>query len=242
MRAFFASFACLVSVSAICSIARNDLSERTSALAATVSSNLIDPRDDGLEVGMGEWAVTLEAVSIRPGRVTFVIHNGGTRTHGFRIRSKSGRRGRDRFRARTRLIPAASDTQLTVNLPGGIYEVDCYVEEPGVGEHDELGMENTLTVRADAPLIAIKPRISASAVAIERFEFSPPVLKVPVGTTVAWTNHDPLQHTVTADDDLFDSLLLESGSIFSRVFDIPGTFHYKCRLHPNMQGRIEVRP
>lgn len=31
---------------------------------------------------LGEWAVTPEAAAIRPGRVTFVIHNRGTMGHG----------------------------------------------------------------------------------------------------------------------------------------------------------------
>src|SRR5688572_10040818 len=48
----------------------------------------VDPRDDGLEVALGEWAVTLEAGAIRPGRVTFVVHNRGTIPHGFEIEAE----------------------------------------------------------------------------------------------------------------------------------------------------------
>ena len=45
----------------------------------------IDPRKGGLEVGFGEFAITLEAKAIRPGPVTFVVHNGGKLVHGFEI-------------------------------------------------------------------------------------------------------------------------------------------------------------
>ena len=45
-----------------------------------------DPRDDGLEVSFGEFAVTLEAQAVRPGPVTFVIHNRGELIHGFEMR------------------------------------------------------------------------------------------------------------------------------------------------------------
>ena len=37
----------------------------------------VDPRAGGLEIALGEWALTPEALVIRPGRVTFVIRNRG---------------------------------------------------------------------------------------------------------------------------------------------------------------------
>ncbi len=193
---------------------------------------------------MGEWAVTLEANTIRPGRVTFVIHNGGTRSHGFRIRSDNGGSGGERFEKRTPLIQPGSDGELTVDLSSGTYEVDCYVEEPGVGEHDELGMETTLTVREDAPPVAVEPEPTSPQplVSIEGFAFSPEVLEVTAGAEVVWTNNDPARHTVTAEDRSFDSGLMDSGISFSQVISAPGTYRYLCTVHPTMRGQIVVRP
>ena len=57
-----------------------------SASAATAAVAPFDPRDDGFEVSFGEFAVTLEADAIRPGPVTFVIHNRGELIHGFEMR------------------------------------------------------------------------------------------------------------------------------------------------------------
>jgi plastocyanin len=198
------------------------------------------PAESRIEVGMGEWAVILEPESVRPGTVTFLIRNKGRKTHGFRIRS--GGRGRDRFEKRTPLIPPGGQTSLVATLVEGTYRVECYVEEPGVGDHAGLGMRNALRVTADAPTISPIPATPESAVAIRNFSFSPDVLQVKVGTTVEWINRDPTTHTVTADDDSFDSGPLASGATFKQAFKAPGTFSYNCMIHPEMRGRIEVNP
>lgn len=199
---------------------------------------LVDPREGGLEVGLGEWAVTLEAEAIRPGPVTFVIRNKGTRTHGFRIRSRSGR-GRDRVELRSPLIQPGGERSVTAVLAPGTYRVDCYVTD-SAGDHGGLGMRTALTVRAEAPLVRRKAAVSPSGVSIANFAFAPDVLKVPVGTTVTWTNNDPTPHTITADDGSFDSGEMKPGGTFSRTFDRPGAFSYRCVFHPSMRGRVET--
>jgi hypothetical protein len=52
---------------------------------ATPVPRRVDPRTDGFEIGFGEYAVTLEAPTIRPGRVMFEIRNGGKLVHGFEM-------------------------------------------------------------------------------------------------------------------------------------------------------------
>ena len=210
------------------------------AAASPADQGLVDPREDGLEVGLGEWAVTLEAEAIRPGAVTFVLRNKGTRAHGFRIRSLGGR-GRDRIRLRSQLVQPGGETRLTAVLVPGQYRVDCFVTD-SAGDHEALGMRTMLSVRADAPLLQQKPPESSPGVSIAKFAFAPDTLKVPAGTTVTWTNSDPTPHTITADDGGFDSGELKAGGTFSRAFDRPGTFSYHCVLHPSMRGRVEVQP
>lgn len=200
---------------------------------------LVDPRDGGLDVALGEWAVILEADTIRPGTVTFMVRNSGARAHGFRIRSEGGR-GRDRFEARTELIQPGGSSKLTVDLKSGSYRVDCFVEEPGVGDHAALGMRGLLTVRPDAPFLSPKAPVADTAVSIEGFVFSPQTLKIQAGSTVVWTNRDPAPHTVTADDGTFDSGMLQSGATFRRTFEKAGTFRYTCTIHPSMKGVVEV--
>lgn len=80
-------------------------------------------------------------------------------------------------------------------------------------------MEMLFTVREGAAQLAplpgtvsaaSEPEGSGSAVAISAFAFDPFELKVPVGTTVSWSNSDPTPHTVTGDG--FNVGTLEPGS------------------------------
>jgi plastocyanin len=216
------------------------LTQGAPAAAAATAEGLVDPREGGLQVSLGEWAVSMEAAAIRPGPVTFVIRNKGTRAHGFRIRSLSGR-GRDRFERRTPIIPPGGERAETMALAPGTYRVDCFVTD-AAGDHGGLGMRTMLTVSVDAPLLTRKAPGSASAVSIGEFAFSPEILKVPTGTTVTWTNADLTPHTITADDGSFDSGEIPAGGTFRRTFDRPGTFPYHCVIHPAMQGAVTAEP
>jgi plastocyanin len=79
-----------------------------------------------------------------------------------------------------------------------------------------------------------------SAVTIVNLSFEPPQLEITVGTSVRWTNEDPLPHTATATGGEFDSGILDKGASFSHTFDAPGTYEYICAIHPNMKGSISV--
>jgi plastocyanin len=77
-------------------------------------------------------------------------------------------------------------------------------------------------------------------VAIEGFAFEPQTIEVPAGTEVTWTNADPEAHTVTADDDTFDSGPIGPGTDFSVKADAAGTVTYFCAIHPTMKGSLRV--
>jgi plastocyanin len=70
--------------------------------------------------------------------------------------------------------------------------------------------------------------------------YSPGQLDVLVGTTVTWRNIDRSTHTVTEDDDAFDSGYIRPGQTFSRTFDKSGTYRFHCTIHRFMQGSISV--
>jgi plastocyanin len=72
--------------------------------------------------------------------------------------------------------------------------------------------------------------------------FAPGRLQVLIGDTVLWRNDDAINHTVTANDDLFDSGYLAAGSTFSRVFARVGLYAYHCTIHRFMRGEIVVVP
>jgi len=85
------------------------------------------------------------------------------------------------------------------------------------------------------------PAPGAEAVSIAGFAFAPQAITVRVGTRVTWTNLQPaIDHTVTADDGSFGSDPLATGSAFSHVFTITGTYAYHCSIHPDMTGTVNV--
>jgi 3',5'-cyclic-AMP phosphodiesterase len=73
---------------------------------------------------------------------------------------------------------------------------------------------------------------------IDNFAFKPAQLTVKPGTTVAWTNKDDTAHTVTSDNGVFASPVLDTNQSFQFVFDKPGKFAYHCKLHPTMTGVV----
>lgn len=79
-------------------------------------------------------------------------------------------------------------------------------------------------------------------VRIEDFAFMPKEMTVAKGTKVTWTNYDSSTHTVTADDDSWDSGNLQEDDTWSKTFNELGTFTYHCELHPEMTGTIVVKP
>jgi plastocyanin len=62
-------------------------------------------------------------------------------------------------------------------------------------------------------------------------DFAPSHLDVLVGETVTWRNDSVRQHTVTANDESWDSGRLGARAVFRRRFDEPGKVGYFCRLH-----------
>ncbi|MBZ5664549.1 MAG: metallophosphoesterase [Acidobacteriia bacterium] len=77
--------------------------------------------------------------------------------------------------------------------------------------------------------------------AIDNFSFTPKEMTVKAGTTVRWTNKDDIPHTVTSDNNVFASPVLDSNQNFQFTFASAGKFTYFCRLHPKMTGEVVVR-
>jgi amicyanin len=77
-------------------------------------------------------------------------------------------------------------------------------------------------------------------VTIDNFVFEPAKLTVKAGTTVTWTNHDDIPHTVAAKDRSFKSKAMDSDESYSFTFTTPGEYDYFCSLHPHMTGTIVV--
>ena len=70
--------------------------------------------------------------------------------------------------------------------------------------------------------------------------FDTPDLSTSAGQTIMWTNTGDQAHTITADDNSFDSGNIDPGGIFSFSPTTPGTYAYHCTPHPWMKGTITV--
>jgi uncharacterized cupredoxin-like copper-binding protein len=116
----------------------------------------VDPRKGGFEIALGEWALTPEAESIRPGRATFVITNRGTMPHGFEIEREGSDDDRDKLE--TRVLQPGETVKVDLNLSEGVYKLECNVEG-----HDDMGMEMLFEVKKGAPLVKATGRKTSQA-------------------------------------------------------------------------------
>jgi plastocyanin len=78
-------------------------------------------------------------------------------------------------------------------------------------------------------------------VVIEQMRFNPPSLTVRRGDHVTWVNKDLFPHTASANSKAFDSRSIAPDASWTYVVGQPGTYPYRCDLHPTMGGILTVR-
>ena len=98
-----------------------------------------------------------------------------------------------------------------------------------------------LAVHAQSAPAAQESKGTTAEVKIDNFSFSPATITVAAGTTVRWTNHDDIPHTVVEDKEKFKSKTLDTDEQFSYTFTKPGTYDYFCSIHPKMTGKVVVQ-
>ena len=224
----------LLGVALTSAVALGGLATATTTASGATSPSRVDPRAGGFEIGLGEWAIALEAKAIRPGTVTLVIRNRGTVVHGLELElDRRGDDDEDKLKAESIELRPGQATRLTLTLPPGVYDVEC-----SVGGHKSMGMSGVLEVRDDAPLVAVRRTTAPSTVAIAGFTYKPATLKTTVGATVTWRNDDAAPHTVTGKG--LSSPQLGKGATFRQRFARPGIFAYLCAIHPSMRGKVVV--
>jgi plastocyanin len=97
-----------------------------------------------------------------------------------------------------------------------------------------------------AALLGLAATVSAQAgtvtVTISDYTFSPATVTVHPGDTVRWSNQDDAPHTATArDGKSFDTGTIDPGASASVTFHAPGQYAYRCAIHPDMLGEVDVR-
>lgn len=102
------------------------------------------------------------------------------------------------------------------------------------GSSTDYGSTDTTSASAsDTPAEPTAP-------VIEDFSFTPDPIEIVAGDSVTWTNRGQNTHTVTADDDSFDSGNIDAGATFEQSFDEVGDFTYHCNIHSSMTGTVTV--
>ncbi len=106
-------------------------------------------------------------------------------------------------------------------------------QEHGMGEHGSGAGAPGGGAGALAAVVTSSAQIGFAAV-------RPPRLNILAGEAVTWTNESARAHTVTADDDRFDSGRLSPSQTFTHRFATAGEAPYHCTLHPLIQGLVDV--
>ncbi len=80
-------------------------------------------------------------------------------------------------------------------------------------------------------------------IAYRNISIDPDTVRVKVGTTIVWTNYDPVEHNVVSKSGplKFASKNFSEGQTIKFKMTKPGIIHYLCTIHPaTMNGTIEV--
>ena len=112
---------------------------------------------------------------------------------------------------------------------------------PAASQHPEnapTALQNPENEQAAGGVTA--PAASVFAVTIGFDAMRPSKLDIVTGESVKWTNESARTHTVTADDESFDSGRLGSSAAYNRRFAVAGDAPYHCRLHPSIRGVVGV--
>jgi amicyanin len=79
-------------------------------------------------------------------------------------------------------------------------------------------------------------------VSMDHNTFTPGEITVVPGTTVTWVNKEAMPHTVVDSNKGFRSKILAKDASFSFTFATAGDYDYLCSIHPNMKGKVIVKP
>ncbi|MDO9518193.1 MAG: cupredoxin domain-containing protein [Methanosarcinaceae archaeon] len=103
-------------------------------------------------------------------------------------------------------------------------------------------MKDGIVPHVNRPDAIVQDSDATVYVNIKGSEFVPNIITVKTNTKVIWTNwhlNSP-EHTVTSNDEIFESGTLKVGDTFSYIFKEPGEYDYRCTFHSYMKGTIIV--
>jgi plastocyanin len=105
------------------------------------------------------------------------------------------------------------------------------------------GLKPNTTPKYAAPAASAPVQSGTVQIAYHNIAIDPDTVKVKVGSTIKWTNQDPVEHNVTSEGGpaKFASKGLSENGTYELKVTKPGVIHYECTIHPaSMNGTIEV--
>jgi plastocyanin len=105
------------------------------------------------------------------------------------------------------------------------------------------GLEVDKTPQYATPSSSEPVKSGTVQISYRNISIDPDTVRVKVGTTIAWTNYDPVEHNVTSKSGplKFASKNFSEGHTVEFKMTKPGIIHYECTIHPaTMNGTIEV--
>jgi plastocyanin len=187
---------------------------------------------------------TTDAIKLHAGHVRIAAENTRQRTSEIRDRSLQVLSARSVSETRTdvqKILAVAHQVVQGIDLNGD----EQVAPVPGEGgvtiayQHAQLmaaiplSRTTPVVTQVRPTPVPVQERAAPAHVriAIGDNVYSPGTLTVTRGTVVTWSQDGQRPHTVTADDDSFNSGVLRTGATFDRELNTPGTFLYYCELH-----------
>ena len=105
------------------------------------------------------------------------------------------------------------------------------------------GLKPNTTPKYATPEPSAPVQSGVVQIAYHNIAIDPDTVKVKVGSTIKWTNQDPVEHNVTSEGGpaKFASKGLSENGTYELKVTKPGVIHYECTIHPaSMNGTIEV--
>ncbi len=105
------------------------------------------------------------------------------------------------------------------------------------------GLKVSTTPKFASPPASAPVRSGVVQIAYRNITIAPDTVKVKAGSTLVWTNYDPVEHNVTSRSGpaSFASKNFGEGQSFRVTLTKPGVIHYLCTIHPtSMNGTVEV--
>jgi plastocyanin len=132
---------------------------------------------------------------------------------------------------------------VAVLIIAAIGSIVYYQLEVAPGQTTSTTLTTATTQAGCTPTTCVNVTIPSGASAPNAADFEPATVTVVIGVnnTVIWTNNDQAPHTVTANDNSFNSQNMDPGTTYQFTFTHTGTYQYGCSYHGWMHGTVIVK-